>query len=223
MKQNGVNFPGHGILPSQFDEFFPKFFGLGFLLVRNRFDANHRFLVFLGPDTHQGTSKNLWMLIENGLAGDGKQIPLLGSDPVIFSAAVPDAALIIPPAKIPHSMPNAVTALNFGNHVRLGPMIIFTCDQVSFDHDFTNLAVGDHQIVGPVGNLAIRDSDDAQIDVCQRLPHAITVSLLTQGPGFGQDDPAADGGDRYGFGGPIGSMNFRLPGEHGGKLLDIGR
>jgi hypothetical protein len=91
---------------------FPKFLKQDLTARRlfrsGRFDADDRYLVAPGSDAHQCASGHVGVLIEDGLTGDGKEYPVRGDDPVVFSTAEPDTSLFVTPAQVPHAVPEAI-------------------------------------------------------------------------------------------------------------------
>lgn len=125
-----------------------------------------------------------------------------------FTAAKPDATLLVHPADIAHAMDNGVTVLYFAEPVGGVIFIILAADQISRYGDFTDVTRGDPQVVRPFVNGFIADFNDTDIDVVYRASDAGTECFIAQLTGFIQYFFALDGYDRDRFGRAVRGCGF---------------
>src|SRR2546422_2997533 len=131
-------------------------------------DDDHRALVPRRPDPHEGRAKHIRVLIEDRLAGVGEERAGFGLHPVGLAPAVPDTALLVEIADVPHAVPPGVAVLDLGEcGIPFTPKI-FAGDDGAFDDQLADLAAWEDQSVVPGWNHLVGDADDPQSDPRKR-------------------------------------------------------
>ena len=120
-------------------------------------------------------------------------------------------------------MPNAIAVVDLGQGVGLWTLEVAPCDPATGHCDLPHLPVGNQQFVGPPGDRAILDGNQAHLHALQGVSDTNPETLFAQFHRFGQDFPAGDGQDRYSLGGTVGGVHLGRIHQQAAEGRDIVR